>query len=71
MTLILLVALAVGVVLGLSKTGIDILPPQHMQTVHAYADYVGAKAMQVKEFVVGKFESYFHKHEEKPHEGAP
>jgi membrane fusion protein (multidrug efflux system) len=63
-TLMLVVALASGGVLGLSKVGVDVLPPQHMQKVHAYADYAGTKAVQVKEFVVGKFGSYFHKREE-------
>jgi membrane fusion protein, multidrug efflux system len=43
----------------LSKLGIDILPPHYMRQIHAYVARSG-----VKEFVVGKYESYFHKHEE-------
>jgi membrane fusion protein (multidrug efflux system) len=66
-TLILVVALAFGGVLGLSKMGVDVLPPQHMQRIHAYADFIGEKAKPVKEYFVSKFESYFHKQEEESH----
>jgi membrane fusion protein, multidrug efflux system len=66
-TLTLVAMLAFGGVLGLSKLGVDVLPPQHMHQVRTYADYVGAKAMRVKEFVVNKFESFFHKPESEHH----
>jgi membrane fusion protein (multidrug efflux system) len=66
-TLILVVALAIGGVLGLSKMGIDVLPRQHMERMHASVDFMGGKLGPVKEFIVGKYESYFHEHEEKGH----
>jgi membrane fusion protein (multidrug efflux system) len=62
--LMLVAALAIGGVLGLSKMGIDILPPRQMRQIHACAAYSGMKARQAREFVVGKFDSYFHKHQE-------
>jgi membrane fusion protein, multidrug efflux system len=67
LTLMLVAALASGGVLGMSKMGVDVLPPQQMQTVHTYADVIGTRATQVKDYVVGKFESYFQKHEEEHH----
>jgi membrane fusion protein (multidrug efflux system) len=62
--LMLVAVLAIGGVLGLSQLGIDLLPPRQMRQLHAYAAYSGKKAMQVKEFIVAKFESYYQKHEE-------
>jgi membrane fusion protein, multidrug efflux system len=66
-TLMLVAVLAFGGVLGLSKLGADVLPPQHMQKVHGYADYIGTHAKQMTKYVVGKVESYFQKHEEESH----
>jgi membrane fusion protein, multidrug efflux system len=68
LVLMLVAVLAVGGVLGLSKMGVDILPPRQTRQMNAYADFIGMKAMRVKEFIVGKFGSYFHKHEEEHHE---
>jgi membrane fusion protein, multidrug efflux system len=67
-TLMLVVALAFGGVLGMSKVGVDVLPPQQMQKVHSYADYIGTHAKQMTKYVVGKVESYFQKHEEESHQ---
>ena len=53
--------------MGLSKMGIDVLPPEPMRKVHAYADFIGEKAKQTKEFIVAKYEAYFHKPEEEHH----
>src|SRR5262249_22315739 len=36
--------------------------------MYVYLDYIGVRAKQTKEYIVGQFESYFHKHEEEPHE---
>jgi membrane fusion protein (multidrug efflux system) len=66
-TLMLAVALASGGVVGLSKMGIDVLPPQHMRKVNAAADYIGTNAKQAKEWIVRKYESSFHKQEEETH----
>jgi membrane fusion protein (multidrug efflux system) len=65
--LILVVALAIGGVLGMSKMGVDVLPAPYMQKLHASAAFIGAKAKPVKEFIVRKYESYFHKQEEESH----
>jgi membrane fusion protein, multidrug efflux system len=52
--LVLIVALAIGGVLGLAKLGAG----------SSYVDYIG----DAKEFIGGKFSSYFQKHEEQHHE---
>jgi membrane fusion protein (multidrug efflux system) len=52
----LVAALAIGGALGLSKIGADICN-----------DYIGVNAMQAKEFISGKFKSYFQTHEEESH----
>lgn len=66
--LMLIAAVAIGGVLGLSKMGIDILPPRQMRQIHGYVAYGGVKARRVKAFVVGKFGSHSHKNEESHHE---
>jgi membrane fusion protein (multidrug efflux system) len=69
-SLLLVVALASGGVLGLSKLRADVVPPLSTPQVYAYLGYVGTSANQVKEYIVRHFESYFHKEEtkEKSHE---
>jgi membrane fusion protein (multidrug efflux system) len=66
--LILVVALAIGGVLGLSKMGVDVLPAPYMQKIHASVAFIAAKAKPVKEFIVRKFGSYFQKHDEESHQ---
>src|SRR5262249_11891811 len=66
--LILVVALAIRAVLGLSKMGVDVLPALYMQKIHASVAFVAAKAKPVTEFIVRKFGSYFQKHEEESHQ---
>ena len=63
-TLMLVVALVSGGVLGLSKMRGDILPPLNTPKIHVYLDYIGMRAKQMKGYIVGQLESYFHKHEE-------
>ena len=63
-TFMLVVALVSGGVLGLSKMGVDVVPAAQSPKIHAYLDYIGRRAKQAKEYIVGKYESYFHKHEE-------
>jgi membrane fusion protein (multidrug efflux system) len=65
-TLILLVALASGVVLGLYKKRVDI-PQINTKKIYGYLDYIGARVEPTREYVAGRFESYFHKHEEEAH----
>ena len=58
-TLFVLVAvLAIGTVLGLSNMG----------AASSYVDYINSKSTHLKEFIDGRFESYFHKPEEKSHD---
>jgi membrane fusion protein (multidrug efflux system) len=64
----LLVVLAGGAVLGLTKLGVDLPPPLNTPKVRAYLAYIGTNAKQVKEFVVRHVESYFHRHEEESHQ---
>ncbi len=66
-TLMLVVALISGGVLGLYKMRVDI-PPLNTPKIYAYLDYIGMGAKQMKGYIVGQFESYFHEHEEEPHQ---
>jgi membrane fusion protein (multidrug efflux system) len=69
-TLMLVLALGSCLVLGLSKTrgdripSLNGVPPLNTGRIHAYLDYIGMRAKQTKGYVVGQFESYFHKHNE-------
>ena len=66
-TLMLVVALIGGGVFGLYKMRVDI-PPLNTPKIYAYLDYIGMRAEQMKGYIVGQFESYFHKHEEEAHQ---
>ena len=66
-TLMLVVALISGGVFGLNKMRADI-PPRNTPKIYVYLDSIGTNAKQMKGYVVGRFESYFHKHEEEHHE---
>jgi membrane fusion protein, multidrug efflux system len=70
-SVLLVVVLASGGVLGLSKLRADVVAPLNTPRVYAYFDYVGTTASQIKEYIVGHVESYFHKEEskEQSHEG--
>ena len=46
----------------------DSFPPLNSRKVYGYLDLVGARAKQTKNWVVGKYESYFHPKEEEAHE---
>ncbi len=69
-TLMLVVALASGGVLGLSMQRGDLSPALNTPKIHSYLDSVGMRAKQMKDYIVGRYESYFHKHEEH-HEEHP
>ena len=62
--LMLVVAFASGGALGLSKQRVDRVPAVNMPKNHSYLDYVGTRVKQMKDYVVGRYESYFHKHDE-------
>ena len=66
-TLMLVVALAGGGVVGLAKMGVDLPPPLNTPKVNAYADSIGARAGRIKDYVVGKYQAYFHKREGESH----
>jgi membrane fusion protein (multidrug efflux system) len=63
-TLMLVVTLVSGGVLGLSKQRGDLVPALNTPKIHSYLDYVGMRTKQMKDYIVGQYESYFHKHEE-------
>ena len=67
-TLMLVVALASGGVLGLTKMRVGIVAAFSTPKIHIYLDYIGTRAKQVKEYIVAQYESYFHKHEMESHE---
>jgi membrane fusion protein, multidrug efflux system len=67
-TIMLVVSLIFGGVLALNKMRGDNFPPLNTPKMYVYLDYISANAGQMKEYVVGQLESYFHKHEEQPHE---
>jgi membrane fusion protein (multidrug efflux system) len=67
-TLMLVVALVSGGVLGLSKLRADAFPPLNTPKIHGYLDYIEKRAKQVKGYIGGQLESYFKKHEEQPHQ---
>ena len=67
-TMMLVVALISGGVLASNKMRLDILPPLNTPKIYAYLDYIGMRAKQMKGYIVGQFESYFHKHKEQPHQ---
>ena len=62
--LMLVAALAIAGVMGLSKMGANILPSQ----LGSFVDYVGMKSMHAKEFIGGRFSSYFQRHEQSHHQ---
>ena len=69
-TLMLVVALIGGGVFGLYKMRVDI-PPLNTPKIYAYLDSMGMRAEQMKGYIVGQYESYFHKHRGGGPPGAP
>ncbi len=66
-TLMLVVTLVGGGVLGCSKMPVDNFPPLNTPKIHVYLDYIGTNAKRMKEYILGQLESYHQKHEEQPH----
>ena len=64
-TLMLVVALVSGGVLVLSKLQPDIYP-LNTPVIRAYMACIDTRTDQMKGYIIGRYESYFHKHEEKP-----
>ncbi len=70
-SLIVVAALVSGGVLGLSQMRADTLPPQlNTPKIRGYLDYIGIRANQVKRYIIGQYQSFFQKHDEK-HEEEP
>jgi membrane fusion protein, multidrug efflux system len=63
-TLMLVVALVSGGVLGSSKMRVDLFPPLNTPKIYAYLEYVGTTAKRTGGYIVRQYEKYFHKHEE-------
>src|SRR5208282_708509 len=69
MTMMLVVALISGGVLASNKMRLDILRPLNTPKIYVYLDYIGARAKQMKGYIVGQLELHFHMHkEEQPHQ---
>lgn len=66
-TLVVVAVLVVGGIIGLSKVGVQTLPPTQMRRLDAAVDVAVAKFKLAKGFVAGKMESFSHKGE-KPRE---
>ncbi|WP_240910915.1 efflux RND transporter periplasmic adaptor subunit [Paludisphaera soli] len=69
-TLVLLVAVSSGAVVGASKLGVEVLPQPYSRRMHVYTDDLGATARRLKGYLVGQYERYFQKHEEEAHHEA-
>jgi membrane fusion protein (multidrug efflux system) len=68
-TLTLVFALVSGGFLGLSsRTGLDTFAAVNTPKIYTYLDQIGIRARQIREYVVARYESYFHKHEERHEE---
>lgn len=61
-TLMVVVGLVYGGVFGLNKMRAASYPPNQTPQVYVYLDSMSAKYHQAKEYVVGHYEAYFHKH---------
>jgi membrane fusion protein (multidrug efflux system) len=66
-TLVLVIALLSGGVVGLSKRGVAGSPPPGMPKTFPSLDSIGTSARQIKGYIVRQLGSYFHKQEERPH----
>jgi membrane fusion protein (multidrug efflux system) len=63
----LVVALASGGVLGLSKIRADIVPPLNAPQIYAYLEDIGTRAKRMTGSIVHQVKSYFHRHNEESH----
>ena len=69
-SLMVVVAILGAGVFGLNKMRADTYPPEKTPKIYVYLDYIGEHAKHTKEYLVSKYESYFHKHEEEAHHEA-
>ena len=66
--LMLLVTLTGGGVVGCSKIPVASFPRLNTSEIYLYLGYLGTRAKQMKEYVVGQFEAHFLKREEEHHQ---
>ncbi|MDG3005735.1 efflux RND transporter periplasmic adaptor subunit [Paludisphaera mucosa] len=66
-TLFLLVALIGGTVVGLTKKGVDVLPPPYSERLRTHTDDLIARSRKAKTYLVAQYEKYFATHEEAVH----
>ncbi len=67
-TVLLLGALVGGSTVAVKKLRGDSFPPLNSPKVYAAFDFIGTRAKLTKDYVVRKYESYFHPQEEEVHE---
>ncbi|MGC8638584.1 MAG: efflux RND transporter periplasmic adaptor subunit [Isosphaeraceae bacterium] len=67
-TLMLVIMLTGGGVLGCSKIQVSSFPGLNTPRIYMYLGYLGLHARQMREYVVGRVESYFQKHKEEHHQ---
>jgi multidrug efflux pump subunit AcrB len=58
-TMMLVVALISGGLLGMTKMRVDIFPSLHTPKIYVYLDYVGMSPAQMEGFIVNQLELYF------------
>jgi membrane fusion protein, multidrug efflux system len=63
-TMIVVGVVISGGVLASNTMRSEIVATVNTPKINGYLDYAGRRAKQAKEYVVGRYESYFHKHEE-------
>jgi membrane fusion protein, multidrug efflux system len=63
-TMMLVGVLISGGVFASNTMRPEILGTVNTPKISVYVDYIGARAKQAKEYIVGQYESYFHKHKE-------
>ena len=67
-TVLLLGALVGGSTVAVKKLRGDSFPPLNSPKVYAAFDFIGTRAKLTKDYVVRKYESYFHPQEEEVHQ---
>ena len=63
-TMLLVGVLISGGVLASNTMRADIVSSLSTPKMNGYLDYIGTHAKKMKGHIVGKFESYFHKHDD-------
>lgn len=67
-TLVLVVAVVGGGIVGLKEKRGDAQTPQNASMINVCLDFIGTRAKQAKEYITGQVESHSEEHEEQAHE---